>query len=955
MSNRFLYSFFFWFIHLSFSYAQVDDTKAAFQQLDLNRQALKKESQSSGSSPNFTHLQKMLKVGLWDEVVQQLQQGTSLKAAEQKVLWAQYFWLHNDFYKAQQYTDLVLQEDPNNQAALAMQATLLIEAWKLQEAVDLCKKLRRQFTGDTEIALTLGRALLLQRAYSQALTLAKELQQEHPDLGSAYLLEADVYFWDQQPEKATPLIKKALELDPFNADARFSYGYAIWRRVDATQLNQMAAQWELALAINPLHFQTHWHWGNGHTNRTYADYADPDEEEIRTALAGADSLVQRNQLEAALDLTQKLIKQFPSSVLPAMHRASIYYSDFDSPIRSQHLDSAESIFRQVLQRKPHYGPAHNGLSAVIKSKRIPYLSSYDSISTVLKKVDIKNLSQLIAVFPDVAYYPGDLAKAMVWNQLYTSVVYFPFLSKQQNTFVIPPLHQDLAIAMKRPFFRFSTTFDNRQWMDIRGVGSGAAAIEYVERGAYQERNVLLHEYVHLFHGRVLTDAENRRIRWLYYHAMENNLTLDYYSQNNESEYFAQTYPAYFETMKVHPLDFKSMNTQSALQAKDSAMYLFLDSLVKKERRYLAGDQTAMSDNWAEVYINLSQQSKDPVLATKLLDTALLYGKTYQPAYLAYAQQLIKQENWEQALRFIKKAEKINPNYAPIYQSYAEWEAKRSGAERDQGVEKQARWLKKAFALEPDYQQQAYITGTLRTVYNEQAQINLAIQTAEQYVQKGAELSTYLRDKKDENKMYVWVQRALVGDTSQLAAIDRLAQQKPQHFDLQLTYAQALTANKRFDLSNTVLLKAQKILASNRQRRMDFDLAIASNYLGLDQVDSVGHYLELVEADKLDAENQQYFVQLLLSLDRIEEAKGVYQNIIDPQTPRYLAIKGYTDGCLLEKRGLLDEARASYQASLQYNPYYKPAYEHLLRLYEKQKDKKAAEQLTSQQRALWNQL
>jgi hypothetical protein len=89
-----------------------------------------------------------------------------------------------------------------------------------------------------------------------------------------------------------------------------------------------------------------------------------------------------------------------------------------------------------------------------------------------------------------------------------------------------------------------TTFDNRQWMDIRGVGSGAAAIEYVERGAFLERNVILHEYVHLFHGRVLTDAENRKIRSLYYQAMKEKRTLDYYSQNNESEYFAQTYPAY---------------------------------------------------------------------------------------------------------------------------------------------------------------------------------------------------------------------------------------------------------------------------------------------------------------------------------------------------------------------------------------------------------------------------
>ena len=43
----------------------------------------------------------------------------------------------------------------------------------------------------------------------------------------------------------------------------------------------MAAQWNLALAVDPLHYFTHWHFGNGHTDQTYADYAHPTDSLVR--------------------------------------------------------------------------------------------------------------------------------------------------------------------------------------------------------------------------------------------------------------------------------------------------------------------------------------------------------------------------------------------------------------------------------------------------------------------------------------------------------------------------------------------------------------------------------------------------------------------------------------------------------------------------------------------------
>ncbi|MEO6188149.1 MAG: tetratricopeptide repeat protein, partial [Ginsengibacter sp.] len=507
------------FVISSAAFAQAipaDNTALATKELtDLKTQLSKENLQSNGSDAKV--LQRMLDVGMWSEAYKSIMSHQNA-LPEYQLLLADYFVLNNDFKEAENIINKVLEQNSGNQKAILTKAFLEIQAWHLSGAAAICENANKKNPSE-KMELMLGRARLLQKDYTSALKIAKKILSVNPKSAGAYLLEADVYFWNQQPDKAEAPLKKSLEIDPFNADARFSYGYAIWRRIDATQLNAMAAQWELALALNPLHFQTHWHWGNGHTNLTYADYAEKNDDEVRNALMKADDEIRKNNVDGAIAITRQVEEKYPNSILPLMHRGSIYYEAFDMD-RKTRLDSAGNIFETILQRKKHYGPAHNGLAAVIKSKRIPYLGTFDSISYILNHTKITDSVNFERVFSDAAYYPGNTVNVMIWNQMYAAVVYFPFLSKQNRNFHIPPLHIDLATAMNSSYFRFGTTFDNRQWMDIRGVGSGAAGIGYVERGAFGERNVVLHEYVHLFHGSVLTDDENRQIRALYYNAMK---------------------------------------------------------------------------------------------------------------------------------------------------------------------------------------------------------------------------------------------------------------------------------------------------------------------------------------------------------------------------------------------------------------------------------------------------
>ncbi|MXV14991.1 tetratricopeptide repeat protein [Hufsiella ginkgonis] len=924
------------FIHTASAQAlSPDSTVQAMKRLQTLRESLHKSIPVIDNKAPF--ISTMLQLGMWDEALAWINKGDQ-RAREYKLLRADYFILQNQYAAAEMLVNEVLKASPNHTRAAGLKAFLQIQAWKLPQAAATCRNALVKKPGDEYLEVMLGRVLLLQKNYPQALALAKKLIAKNPLNANAYLLEADVYFWDQRPELAEAPLKKSLSINPLNADARFNYGYAIWRRVDATQLNAMAAQWEIALAVNPLHYQTHWHWGNGHTNLTYADYAQADDEQVRGELEEADALFRNNRVAEALEHTRRIGAKYPSSVLPLMHRASIFYSAFDTDWHAR-LDSAERIFKSVLAVKKHYGPAHNGLSAVLKSKRLRYLAMYDSVTAALQQPAITDMKNFTRVFPDVSYYPGQTAKAMVWNQLYSAVAYFPFLSRQDNAFRIPPLHHDLAITMNSPSFRYTTTFDNRQWMDIRGVGSGAAAIEYVERGAFLERNVILHEYVHLFHSRVMTDAESRKIRALYYQAMKEKRTLDYYSQNNESEYFAQTYPAYFEPVKVHPLDFKSMNTTSDLRRKDPGMYAFIDQLVKKERAYLAGDKQAMASNWAQVYVNLAGRTRrNPVETKKLLDTALTYDAKYLPAYLAFARLEQDQKSFAAAESWLKKAEAINGNYAPIYSALASLSGARlrnGDIDTDKSLEEQAAYLKKALKLEDDYQERAGISEDLRELYRTNGMMAEAIAVAEAYIKTAPVISTYLRDVKEDAVAYVASLKSSLGYPEQVGVLKKLVEQRPQNYDFRNQYADALANAGRYNEAIGTLKEAQRILQSAGNSRPGFALRMAECYFALGKKDSVQQYLPANFNDRfLPNDDRLRYVRLLIGMGKTENASQLFVTLPESGGKLYNADYVFTEGKFEEATGNIGAAIGKYEDTIRLNPGHQEAYNLLLQYYSK---------------------
>lgn len=898
----------------------VDDVTLAGEMLQQQRmQALA----ALDDNPGQQDLEDLIDLGLWDELQTFLDSDSG---EDNHLVQAALFIKQHRYSDAEEIVNGILETDPNNSKAQLLMADLKIQAWLLDEADDIAADLLSSNSRDAGAALIHGRVALLNNNYDEALDWAEKVQHWNQDDAGGYLLEAEARFWDQNPAAAEPALRMALSMNPFNADARFSYGYAIWRRVDATLLNDMADQWNMAFEINPMHYLAHWHFGNGHTNLTYSDYAHPTDDEVRGQLERADVLIREENLEDAVTLTREIEQEYPNSVLPLMMRGSIYYM-YDDMDRDARLDSAQTTFEQILNRKQNYGPAHNGLAAVIKQRQFEYLHGFEELQQDIDNTEVpEEGTDFYSIFKDAEYYPGDRVRKMIAQQIGPSEAYLPLINKLGSDFAIPPLHTDLAEAMGSNYFRHGTTFDNRQWMDIRGVGSGATGIEYLERGAHWERNVLAHEYAHLYHGRILTDRESRRIRALYHEAMKNDRTLDYYASNNESEFFAQGYAGFLSEKKVHPLNHKSMNTREYIRQKDPDYYDFLDSLLQKQQDYVAGDTEVFDNNWSQTYLTLAGQSRNDnaELAAAYLDTALAYSNTYQPSLLEYAELHAEMGEFDAAREKISDATHIDENYGPVYSSEAflvHREALQGLKTFDEALEEQVPLLQKAYDIDDDLAEKANVNRRLREQYRDYGHVDKAIKTAEIYAENAPGISTYLRDRKEEAEAFANNLKSRIGYSADVAEFfSELVAQNPQNFRFRLMYADVLYRMGDFDESLSVLEEGQRILASASENRMDYQLRIARINIIEGNLSGVDEIIVAAEKMNLNTDNLLLLARVYANTDQIEKGLKIVEDM-EGDIPAEKADIAYTRGYLARINGNPEDAVSEFMMALSHTPYH----------------------------------
>lgn len=910
---------------ISNSRSEIEEIESSMAQLEVLRseavQAIENDISSDG-------IEALIDLGLWVNASQALdelnQSSLTRRLGTAKLLFKQHRYEQSDSLVTE-----ILKVEPSNIKARLLDIELDIQAWDLGSAIDKANKIILEQPRNAQVAVLLGEIALLKRDYTTALDWASKSQSWDSNFSEGYALEAEILFWNQKPDEAELVLKKALKKDPFNPDVRFSYGYAIWRRVDATQLPLMAQNWALALELNPLHYLTHWHFGNGHTHLSYVDYAQPNDEDVREELSTAEELIMEGEIDKAIENTRQIELQYPESVLPEMARGSYYYMHYDLE-KSIRLDSAQAQFENILQHKSNYGPAHNGLAAVIKQRQINFLSDYEELEQRIQQTETpQDGSVFYRIFKDVDYFPGDRVTKMIAQQIGPSEVYLEMIQKFGSKFAIPPLHIDLAIAMDSKRFRYLTTFDNRQWMDIRGVGSGATGIEYIERGAHLERNVLAHEYAHLYHGRILTDDENRRIRSLYFEAMKNNRTLDYYASNNESEFFAQGYAGFLSEKKVHPLNHKSMNTREYIAQKDPDYYNFLNELLNKQIAYLNGETDLLNDNWSQTYLTLAQRSREDknyALAKSYLDTSLNYSASYAPSQLELAEIDVMLDNSERAISTVEELKSEHENYAPVYVTESNVYNLlfiQEQITRDEALTIHRQSIQLVDENEDDLAKRASFNRLFRERLRSYSEYEQAMALARSYIETAPTISTYLRDQKELAQVFYYEVKSRLGEFNEaILFFESLVTQNPQNFEYRKIYSDILERSGETLKAIETLEIGQSILSSAGEKNYDYILGLSLLYIKSNQEkkgQEILSTMKLDEIDNLPAPKILQFIEVQIEMNEIEQARS-YLDSLEVVMPELVAQKWYLDGVIHIKLGNIENAIKSFEKAIDENPY-----------------------------------
>src|SRR5699024_7844650 len=252
---------------------------------------------------------------------------------------------------------------------------------------------------------------------------------------------------------------------------------------------------------------------------------------------------------------------------------------------------------------------------------------------------------------------------------------------------------------------------------------------------------------------------------------------------------------------------------------------------------------------------------------------------YLPALLTYARQLLGDKKYDEAYAKIEQAKNIDSEYAPIYMTEAEWLI----AVEPQAIKEQAALYKKAYNMETDYMEKAGNSGVIRTFYYNHALLPEALETADEYVENGSTVSTYLRDRKEAAMAFSAWQRALRGDKKQLKTLAHLVSQRPHNYTMRVQYAEALLANQKFDKVVEVLLSSYENLQASRVNRTDFELLLAEAYEGIGEKNKMQVYLDKMlkkDIDKLGLNtlNVLRLSSLLIRQDEVDKALAYINNV-----------------------------------------------------------------------------
>jgi tetratricopeptide (TPR) repeat protein len=512
-----------------------------------------------------------------------------------------------DIGKAEEILRAVLRAEPANETALVLLGRLYRNTYRFDEAFSTMKKIRAarigsfaSFVLEADLAMDRmdfkkaeqffsslvykssrnpeGYAGLAEVAYwenrfDEAMKLADQCLALDQDFCRAYFLKSLIHRIRQENDLWAADGRKAVEADPFDADARANLSNILMRGEKKMEEGYVEAN--LALKINPWNYLAHNYIGNGWTPREYKDLQiEGDQETVdkaKTLLGEADLLLLKRLYGPAGEKFDQVLTLAPKTIPALLGKGTIAYHKKD-------YDGALDLFQAILKIDPDYGLAHYGLSQALLRKKDKINVRFGEIEKAFAAMDAPEPPFLRDVFINYEDLDPDLQK-IIRISVKPLRAFLEIDKEKGGTFYITPFHKKQSEAPGMARIKGQRTFDLRLWDDVKGLGGRRALSgEDWERDVkYLRFNVVAHEFTHQIH-RMLPAEIQAEVDRLYAKAKAERLTLDFYSDTNVMEYFAVGVEAYVSEDKLADQKIAYGHTRKELRERDPDLYKLIEKL-----------------------------------------------------------------------------------------------------------------------------------------------------------------------------------------------------------------------------------------------------------------------------------------------------------------------------------------------------------------------------------------
>ena len=459
-----------------------------------------------------------------------------------------------------------------------LEASFAIDRMDFAAAAAIYQDLVAHAPGSAAALCGLAEVAYWENRYDDSLSFIERCLAADPGFGRAFLFKSLIHRIRQENDQWKAAGRKAVEASPFDDEARANLFNILAR--GEQKMQEGYAEAKVALRINPFCYQAHNYIGNGWTPVAYGEDkpGGPPEaaSRIRTLLQdGGEALVSRD-LDRAEKLFDGVLGLSAGNIKALIGRGAAAY-------HRGRFEEAREWFVRALAADPDYGLAHYGLSQSLLRLKDGINIKLSGIEMSFAAKEVPEPAALRDVFVNYAGLDPDLQK-IIRLSVRPLRAFLPLAKDKGATFYITPFHMIQSEAPGMAGIRGQRTFDGRLWDDVKGLGGPhALSGEDWERDVKRLRfNVVAHEFTHQVHGFLPKELRDE-VKRLFEKAKKERLTLDFYADFNEFEYFATGVEAYVSEDKLADQKIAYGHTRAELLARDPDLCRFIERLDGKDR------------------------------------------------------------------------------------------------------------------------------------------------------------------------------------------------------------------------------------------------------------------------------------------------------------------------------------------------------------------------------------